>query len=76
MVELSLLGTLVSVFLMSCELYISLTALDFVDEQVHIHYPTSRVDTQQALLSTFYGRSCGQGGCASNYGGISLRNSH
>jgi hypothetical protein len=24
-------------FLMSCELYISLTALDFVDEQVRIH---------------------------------------
>jgi hypothetical protein len=33
-------------FLTSCELYISLTASDFVDEQVHIHwalsYPKSR----------------------------------
>jgi hypothetical protein len=28
-------------FLMSCELYISLTALDFIDEQVHIHWALS-----------------------------------
>jgi hypothetical protein len=28
-------------FLMSCELYISLTALDFVDEQVRIHWALS-----------------------------------
>jgi hypothetical protein len=28
-------------FLMSCELYISLTALDFVEEQVHIHWALS-----------------------------------
>jgi hypothetical protein len=28
-------------FLTSCELYISLTALDFVDEQVHIHWALS-----------------------------------
>jgi hypothetical protein len=28
-------------FLMSCELYISLTALDFINEQVHIHWALS-----------------------------------
>jgi hypothetical protein len=28
-------------FLTSCELYISLTASDFVDEQVHIHWALS-----------------------------------
>jgi hypothetical protein len=28
-------------FLMSCELYISLTALDFIDEQVRIHWALS-----------------------------------
>jgi hypothetical protein len=28
-------------FLMSCELYISLTALDFVNEQVHIYWALS-----------------------------------
>jgi hypothetical protein len=28
-------------FIMSCELYISLTASDFVDKQVHIHWALS-----------------------------------
>jgi hypothetical protein len=28
-------------FITSCELYISLTALDFADEQVHIHWALS-----------------------------------
>jgi hypothetical protein len=47
-------------FLTSCELYISLTATDFVDEQVciHGHYHTSRVDVRRASLSRFYSRSC------------------
>jgi hypothetical protein len=38
-------------FLMSCELYISLTALDFVDKQVRIHW----------ALSYF------KGGCAASF---------
>jgi hypothetical protein len=38
------------VFLMSCELYISLTASDFVDEQVRIHW----------VLSYFKSGRCGE----------------
>jgi hypothetical protein len=54
-------------FLMSCELYISLTALDFVNEQVCIHWALSYFKGRcaaRALLNTFYGRRCGQELCA------------
>jgi hypothetical protein len=36
-------------FLMSCELYISLTALDFIDEQVRIHWALSYFKGGQAV---------------------------
>jgi hypothetical protein len=36
-------------FLMSCELYISLTASDFVDEQVHIHWALSYFKGRRAV---------------------------
>jgi hypothetical protein len=62
-------------FLTSCELYISLTQLDFIDEQVRIHWALSRADTQQASPSAFYGRNYGLERCASHPGMTLLRNS-
>jgi hypothetical protein len=65
-------------FLTSCEFYISLTASDFVDKQVRIHWVLSYFKGGRAASSTehIYGRSCGQGRCALHYGGTSLRNLH
>jgi hypothetical protein len=58
-------------FLTSCELYISLTQSDFVDEQVHIHWALSYF---KGGRSTFYGRKCGLARCASHLGTTLRRN--
>jgi hypothetical protein len=61
-------------FLTSCKLYISLTQLDFIDEQVRIHWALSYFK-RRASLSAFYSRNYSLERCASHPGTTLLRNS-